>query len=87
MTRGTPNNLNTSILSGFLNNMYISVQREWFAGRRFLYLATLFMKPEFQGRGVGTSVIKAAHETADKEGLVSCLQGTAVATPFYVQRG
>lgn len=39
------------------------------------------------GRGVGTSVIERAHERADKEGLVSYLQGTASATPFYVERG
>jgi len=84
----TPDHFDTSTLSGFLNNKYTSVQREWFTGRRFLYLAALFTEPGFQGRGVGTSVIEeVAHRRADREGLVSYLQGTAVATPFYVARG
>ena len=30
---------------------------------------------------------KVAHRKADREGLVSYLQGTASATPFYVARG
>jgi GNAT superfamily N-acetyltransferase len=65
----------------------MTVQRERFTRRRFLYLAALFTEPEFQGRWVGTSVMEKAHDRADKEGLVSYLQGTASATPFYAERG
>jgi GNAT superfamily N-acetyltransferase len=83
----TPNDFDTSKLSGFLNDKYMSIQRDWFTGRRFLYLAALFTELEFQGKGVGTSIIEALHERADQERLMSYLQGTAVATPFYMQRG
>jgi GNAT superfamily N-acetyltransferase len=71
-----------------LNDKYTSVQREWFTGRRFLYLVALFTEPEIQGRGVGMRFVEeVAHMRADREGLVSYLQGTAVAMPFYVAKG
>ncbi|PMD35381.1 hypothetical protein L207DRAFT_113858 [Hyaloscypha variabilis F] len=67
---------------------YTSIQREWFAGRRFLYLAALFTEPEIQGRGVGTRIVEeVAHMRADREELVSYLQVMAVAMPFYVAKG
>jgi hypothetical protein len=53
------NHFDTSVLSGFLNDKYTSIQREWFAGRRFLYLAALFTEPETQGRGVGMDLSKS----------------------------
>jgi len=60
---------------------------EWFTRRRFLYLAALFTEPEFQGRDLGRRIIEEmAHRKADREGLVSYLQETAAATPFYVAR-
>jgi len=66
----------------------MSVRREWFTGRRFLYLAALFTEPEVQGRGVGTKIIEeVAHERGGRERLVSYLQGTAVATPFICRGG
>ena len=82
-----PNNFDTSILDAFLQDKELSVKKEWLAGRRHVYLAALFTEPEFQGRGVGTSVIEMTHERADNEGLVCYLQGTAVAQPFYMARG
>jgi len=70
-----------------LQDKELSVRNEWLTGRRHVYLAALFTEPEFQGRGVGTSVIDMTHERADKERLVCYLQGAAVAQPFYVARG
>jgi GNAT superfamily N-acetyltransferase len=83
-----PDDYDVGTVMGFVGKERMRVQREWLAGRRFLLLASIYVEPEWQGKGVGTQLItRCAHERADSEGLLSYLMGTAVATPFYRARG
>ena len=63
------------------------VLSSWMGERRFMLLNTLMTEPRYQGRGVGTALVRWGNARADADNVPSFLQGSAFAYKLYLKCG
>lgn len=65
-----------------------NARKELMKDQKYIYLMTLGVDPGFQGKGIGTKMLKALLEHADNEGLVIYLEtATEQNIKFYEKYG
>jgi GNAT superfamily N-acetyltransferase len=75
------------VLNEHISNHVKKFMLEWTRETKHLYLAFLFVDPEFQSRGVGTALLRWGHKRADSDGVPSFLVATPVGHGFYEYLG
>lgn len=51
------------------------------------FLHSLYVDPDYQGRGVGSALLKAVQSRFTSTGALKCLQKNTAAQAFYLQHG
>jgi GNAT superfamily N-acetyltransferase len=75
------------VLFEYISNQMKKFMFEWTRETKHLYLAFLFVDPEFQSRGIGSALLRWGHERADADGVPSFLVATPVGHGFYEYLG
>jgi len=77
----------TNALNRYIETQFSKFLFEWTRETKHLYLALLFVDPEFQSRGIGTALLRWGHRRADIDGVPSFLIATPVGHGLYEYMG
>ena len=72
----------------FMIREYSGFDKAWPSGKLFHYLGLIAVDPDAQGQGVGSALLRAGTERADRDGLGIYLEtGTEANLAFYQRHG
>ena len=74
-------------LGVYLQTHSRKVVRTSMGDTRYMLLNTLMTEPRYQGRGVGTALVRWGNARADADNVPSFLQGSAFAYKLYLKHG